>query len=307
MSLPIAQPLMVPRLNFGMDLDITAAPSAAPPTPWFNFGMNLCIPAAIPPSSPALPTSKPFNLGFALPLPTQPAPKLFNLGFNLLVQSMGMPALTPPPPTTKPFNLGFNVPMAVTLLPISSGLVPALTPPPPTTKPFNLGFNFPMAVTLLPTSSRLVPAQEDTRHVGYDINNGYNLDVSLPPPLGSGNQSSFAYHDFRHMLPHDAAPGPSMSFVLSHTGRHLDRPTLKSLLGDAKCAAIDVLNRLGGKEFDHLAQMMVGGALGPGDDVQDPKPDEVLESNRVHERVLSAVESLLDEVDQAEAQSGEEM
>ena len=79
---------------------------------------------------------------------------------------------------------------------------------------------------------------------------------------------------------------------------------------------------------------MVGGALGPGDDVQDPKPDEVLETNRVilmaflesrdqltrvfkdlislhhlaqvHEWVLPSLESLLIEVDRAEAQSGKD-
>ena len=80
--------------------------------------------------------------------------------------------------------------------------------------------------------------------------------------------------------------------------------------------------------------MMVGGALSPGDDIRDPKPDEVLESNKMmlmafcesrdrlsrifkdlislhhlaqlHERVLPSVESLLHEVDIAEAASSEE-
>jgi hypothetical protein len=80
---------------------------------------------------------------------------------------------------------------------------------------------------------------------------------------------------------------------------------------------------------------MVGGILGPGDDVWDPKPNEVLETNRVifmaflesrdqltrvfkdlislhhlaqvHEQVLPSLESLLIEVDQGEAQSGNEI
>ncbi|KAG2359797.1 hypothetical protein BDR07DRAFT_1487790 [Suillus spraguei] len=90
----------------------------------------------------------------------------------------------------------------------------------------------------------------------------------------------------------DAAPGPSIPRPLPHTGRH----------------------HLGSEEFDHLAQMMVGSALVPGDDVKDPKPDEVLENlinlhhlARVHEWVLPAVESSLDEVDKAEAESGQDM
>ncbi|KAG2126632.1 uncharacterized protein EDB93DRAFT_1108877 [Suillus bovinus] len=303
MSLPIAQPPMAPRFNFGMDLDIGAAPSAAPPTPWFNFGMNLSIPAAIPPSSPALPTPKPFNLGFALPLSAQPAPKPFNLGFNLLVQSMGTPALAPSPPTTKPFNLGFNVPMAVTPPTTRTGAGPGR---------YKASFRFECEPPspIGEWQSELIRVPQPSPYVAL-------LCVGSLPAIP------------------DAAPGPSISLVLPHTSGHLDWPTLKSLVGDAERAAIDVLNRLCGEEFDHLAQMMVGSALGPGDDVWDPKPDEVLESNRmmlmafcesrdvltrifkdlislhhlaqVHERVLPVVESLLDEVDQAEAQPGEEM
>jgi hypothetical protein len=32
---------------------------------------------------------------------------------------------------------------------------------------------------------------------------------------------------------------------------------------------------------DHLAQMMVGGALGPSNDIQDPKPNEIIQSNKM--------------------------
>ncbi|KAG2059875.1 hypothetical protein BDR06DRAFT_1002950 [Suillus hirtellus] len=133
----------------------------------------------------------------------------------------------------------------------------------------------------------------------------------------------------------DATPGPSMPSTLPLISEHLDRPTIGSLVSDAKHIAIDILRHLGGEEFDHLAQMMVSGALGPGDDVWDPNPDEVLESNRVmlmalfetrdqltrifkdlislhhlakvHEQVLPAVESLLHEVNWAEAESTKEL
>lgn len=142
-----------------------------------------------------------------------------------------------------------------------------------------------------------------------------------------------------------------MPRALPLTSEHVEWPTVGSLVGDAKCAAIDILRHLGGEEckyfietarcmlichlVDHLAQMMVGGTLGPGDDVRDPNPDEVLQSNKVmllaffetrdrltrifkdlislhhlakvHKQVLPAVESLLHEVDRAEAESREEM
>jgi hypothetical protein len=77
--------------------------------------------------------------------------------------------------------------------------------------------------------------------------------------------------------------------------------------------------------------MMVGGALGPGDDIREPLPDEILESNRVlmmafcenrdrltrifkdlislhhlaavHERIVPSVSVLLYEMENAEAQT----
>ncbi|KAG2364699.1 hypothetical protein BDR07DRAFT_1482167 [Suillus spraguei] len=252
MSLPMAQPLLVPRFNFGMDLDMPATPFAAPPTLKFNFGMNLCIPGAIPPSSLALHTLQPFNLEFSLPLPAQqPAPKPFNMGFNLPVQSTGMPL-------------------------------------PTTSQPFNLGFNLPMAVTTPATSFGLVLAQADTsRHVGYDINNrSFQFGCKPPSPIVEWQPELIrALHPLLSVASPpaiaDAAPGPSIPRPLPHTFGHVERPKLKSLVGDTERSAIDIVKRLGSEEFDHVAQMMVSGALGPGDDVRDPKPDEVLESNQM--------------------------
>ncbi|KAG1726667.1 hypothetical protein EDB19DRAFT_1914529 [Suillus lakei] len=297
-----------------MDIDIPAAPSAPPPK-LYNLGMNLNIPGTTPPSSPAVHTQQPFNLGFPLPA-QQLAPMPFNLGFNCLGQTMG-------------------------------------TPPPTTSNPYNLGFGLPMAVTPLATHSGQVPAQE-TMNVGYGLNNmSFQFECECPSPIGEwqpelirvpqpsppvASSLSIASSLSAASSPPamaDAVPGlSSVPCPLPHTSGHLERPTLKSLVGDAKRPTIDIVNRLGGQEFDHLAQMMVGGALGPGDDVQDPKPDEVLETNRVilmaflesrdqltrvfkdlislhhlaqvHEWVLPSLESLLIEVDWAGAQSGED-
>ncbi|KAG2053510.1 hypothetical protein BDR06DRAFT_972295 [Suillus hirtellus] len=239
----------------------------------------------------------------------QPAPKPFNLGFNLLVPSKATPLLTT---SSQPFNFGFNLPHATLLITRSEQVLAQEdtlrdTLPQPTQQPAPKPFN-----------------------LDYDINNrsfqfGWccNLPllfspVAFPPPAIA-----------------DAAPGPSMPSALPLTGEHLDQPTIGSLVGDAKHAAIDILRCLGGEEFDHLAQIMVSGALGLEDDVQDPNPNEVLENNRVmlmaffeirdqltrifkdlislchltkvHEQILPAVESLLHEVDWIEAESTKEL
>ncbi|KAG2356847.1 hypothetical protein BDR07DRAFT_1380514 [Suillus spraguei] len=275
------------------------------------------VSGAIPPSSLALHTPQPFNLGFTLPFPAQqPAPKPFNMGFNLPVQSTGTPLPTMPLPTT---------------------------PLPTTSQPFNLNFNLPMAVTTPAICFGLVQAQADTlRHVGYDINNrSFQFGCKPPSPIAEWQPELIqALHPSPPVASSpaaiaDAAPGPSIPRPLPHTGGHVEWLKLKSLVGDAEHSAIDIVKHLGGEEFDHLAQMMVGSTLGLGDDVRDPKPDEVLESNQmmlmafcesrdwltrifkdlinlhhlaqVHEQVLPAVESLLDEVDKAEAESGQDM
>ncbi|KAG2119463.1 uncharacterized protein F5147DRAFT_766952 [Suillus discolor] len=55
--------------------------------------------------------------------------------------------------------------------------------------------------------------------------------------------------------------------------------TIGCLIGDAEKAAIDIVKQLNGDEFDRLAQTMLGSLIRPGDDVRDPMPEEVLDSN----------------------------
>ncbi|KAG1801915.1 hypothetical protein EV424DRAFT_1351817 [Suillus variegatus] len=293
MSLPATQPSLTLRSNFGMDLDMPMAPSATPPTQRFNLGMNLSIPGAVPPSSPVLHTQQPFNLGFTLPQPTQqPAPKLFNLGFNLLVPSKATPLLTT---SSQPFNFGFNLPFA-TPPATSSVPVPAQEDTLTTSsQPFNYDFNLPHA-TSPATRSKLVPGQAETsRHFGCEppspigewqpelirVPQSTPPVASSPPAITDASPGPSMPRAFSLPTIEDATPGPSMPCALPHTGKHVEWPTVGSLVGDAKCVAIDILRCLGGEKFDHLAQMMVGGALGLGDDVWDPNPDEVLQSNKV--------------------------
>ncbi|KAG1800548.1 hypothetical protein EV424DRAFT_1545688 [Suillus variegatus] len=358
-----------PRFNLGMNLSIPGAVLPASPALHtqqpFNLGFTLPQPAQQP-------APKPFNLGFNLPVPSNATPppttpsQPFNFGFNLpfatplATSSVPVPAQedtlrnTLPQPTqqpaSKPFNLGFNLSVQ------SKG-----TPLPTTSsQPFNFGLNLPRATPLATHSEPVLDQAETSRHVGYDINNRsfqFGCEppspiwewqpelIRVPQPTSPVASSPPAITDVapgpsmpRASLPptiEDATPGPSMPRALPLTSEHVEWPTVGSLVGDAKCAAIDILRHLGGEEFDHLAQMMVGGTLGPGDDVRDPNPDEVLQSNKVmllaffetrdrltrifkdlislhhlakvHKQVLPAVESLLHEVDRAEAESREEM
>ncbi|KAG1719339.1 hypothetical protein EDD22DRAFT_855005, partial [Suillus occidentalis] len=195
----------------------------------------------------------------------EPAPTPFNFGFNLPVQGTTEPA-------PKPFNLGFNFPV--------QGTMPLATAAPAASQPFNLGFNLPLAVP------RATPPAT-SRHVGYDFQNESFKFGCEPPALirewqpelirapPSPHEPSPPIPSPQSLLPvalpaaiTNAAPGPSTS-------------SLPDTIGGAERAAIDIVHRLGGEEFDHLAQMMVGGALGPGDDIRDPKPDEVIQSNKM--------------------------
>ncbi|KAG1859427.1 hypothetical protein C8R48DRAFT_774765 [Suillus tomentosus] len=55
--------------------------------------------------------------------------------------------------------------------------------------------------------------------------------------------------------------------------------TIGHLIGDAEKAAIDIVKWLNEDEFDQLAQTMLGSLIRPGNDVRDPTPEDVLDSN----------------------------
>ncbi|KAG1817345.1 hypothetical protein EV424DRAFT_1348028 [Suillus variegatus] len=282
MAVPVAQPLPTPRFNFGMNVDLpTMPPPAAPPMPKFNLGMDLDLPAAAPSAAPPAPK---FNFRHAfghscrLGASITGAPKPFNLGFNVPVQGKTEPA-------PKPFNLGYNLPV--------QGATPIATAAPTASQPFNLGFNVPLAV------AHPAPPATTSRCVGYDLDNRFSidhplqhlsLDVSLSLKLRGGNPSSsqapqspqepslhapspqstpqvpspqFSPPPALPAAIANASPGPSMPRALADTAGCLEQPTLKSLVGDAERAAIDIVHRLGGEEFDHLATMMVGGCFEP--------------------------------------------
>ncbi|KAG1890018.1 hypothetical protein F4604DRAFT_1673518 [Suillus subluteus] len=336
---PPVPELPAPRFNFGMHIPTPPAPSAAPSPPAFNFGMNLDIPAVPLPTAGASPAKQqPFNLGWNLPIPIrQPTPAApstliqqpFNLGFNLLIRATkpdtaaSIPSLTnqPTPATTSqvPFNLGFNLPMQATLA------IPATS----------------LATSPSPQLDRAPPATSTPQHVGYDSNNQLQpADISaatppihmpeVPAPMVVQPTAISAATPPVHMPAEPVTPPVEYkALILPKVEMALQPPTLASLVTDAKEAAMDIIRHLGGEEFDELAQMMVGSTLGPDDDIRDPTPEEILESNRVmllafcenrdrltrifkdlislhhvahvHEHIVLAVDSLLQEVESAEA------
>ncbi|KAG1731226.1 uncharacterized protein EDB91DRAFT_1252288 [Suillus paluster] len=272
---PPPPPLPPPRFNFGMDIPMSAVESASPTMQQpLNVGFQLPIQVKTPlPSS----THQPFNLGFQLPppstlaqaaLPAGPVQQLFNLGFQLTASPTPPQAELPAGPVQQPFNLGFQLPIPINQPPAAANAAPA----------FNLGFDLPVPVTQTPEeeSAAMVPAVQTTvRHVGYATNNRlFQFNCEPLSPIGDWNLVLIQAPSPIH------SDGPSATMQPAPVALHV-RPKLASLVGDAKQAAIDTVRCLQGEEFDQVAAMMVGGSLGVSESIQDPKPDEVLDSNRI--------------------------
>ncbi|KAG1888827.1 hypothetical protein F4604DRAFT_1674437 [Suillus subluteus] len=311
---PPALELLAPTFNFGMEIPPPAPPSGASSPTTFNFGMHL----------------DPFNLGFSLPTtatqnqtetPASSVQQPFNLGFDLLHLPRQSTSETTP---QRPFNLGFNLPIPAT------AATPAISPTTPVSTHANTA----------------PPATSKPQHVGYDINNqSFQFGCEPPSPVGQWTPALIQAvapiaADISTPTPPVHMPAEPVTTPVEYKVMALPKierapqpPTVASLVTDANEAAMDIVRCLGGEEyepaFDELAQKMVGGALGPGDDVWDPTSEEVLESNRVmllafcenrdrltrifkdlislyhvahvHECIVPSVYSLLEEVECAEA------
>ncbi|KAG2082548.1 uncharacterized protein F5147DRAFT_783254 [Suillus discolor] len=303
------------KFNFGMNIPIPPAPSPVDSRPRYNFGMNFNIPHMTPPTAPSPPTKQAFNLGFDLLVQTpehntmQPltGAQPFNLGFNLSPTSNDRPTTSQGNPVKKQFHLG---------------------PPATSSTPFNFGFNLGMPTgDMPPAGSVTLPVRDPSVPAGTSQHCS-SLDVSLLSLLETGNLCSYRRPKPTTIQPDEVS---STAPLLPNIEGVLQLPTVASLVGDAERAVIDIVRCLGGEEYDKLVQMMVGAALGPGDDVRDPKPDEILDSNRVmllaffesrdrltrifkdliglhhiaavHKWVVPVVYSLLQEVEHAEAKA----
>ncbi|KAG2111437.1 hypothetical protein DEU56DRAFT_920047 [Suillus clintonianus] len=271
--------------NLGFDLPPCSTPAQAEPPAGqvlqpFNLGFNLpprSIPAQEEP--PAGQVLQPFNLGFDLPpcsTPAQAEPPAgqvlqpFNLGFGLLPRSTPAQAEPPAGPVLQPFNLGFQ-------------LTPPSTPPQaelpasPILQPFNLGFNLNIPIK---QPQEVVPAvQTGDRHVAYTAaNRPFQFNCGPLPPIGDWEPVPIRAPS---LMPADGPSGAMPPAPVAPPARRPQQPTLASLIGNAEQAAIDIVKRLHGDEFDYVAMMMVGGRIRATENVRDPMPDEVLDSNQL--------------------------
>ncbi|KAG1861000.1 hypothetical protein C8R48DRAFT_774259 [Suillus tomentosus] len=281
-----------PAFNFGFDTNLNVSlsprPAAAqadtatvPPGPpsRFNFGFEPreCTPPILQPA---------FNFGFdagieASPTPPPVARPILDFGWNTPVATND-----PVTPVTTPFNFGMD--LDVTPQRSATPTVIPTPPPPPTPKPaFDFGWN------LSPT-----PAPGPPLHVGYDLSNTpFPFNCQAPPakvgdwqplPVRVAGPAATPPAPTRMDVAYTPKGLPNVEFAFpkkctpSNSAESSEpRPSLLSMVGDAEKAAINIVERLGGDEFDKLAQLMLGSIVNPGDDVRPPKPDEVLDSNRV--------------------------
>ncbi|KAG1839867.1 hypothetical protein C8R48DRAFT_679735 [Suillus tomentosus] len=307
---PTAPPVPQPVFNFGFNpgTDLSPTPPPAAPTahalagppaqPYkLNFGFE--------DRQPTPPVPQPvFDFGFstikeASPTPQPATPAVLDFGWRASVAGDD-PVVTP---VAKPFNFG----MDLDVNPQRSVTPPAILienmSSPPTTMPaFDFGW------TLSPTSTPAHPV-----HVGYDISNKrmtpfeaflpFPFNCQVPPakvgdwqpmpvkaaaPVKAADPATalpvpaevaVAYTPMA--LPNVGFPFPKRSSPSSSSDTPQPRPSLQRVITEAEKTAKNIVERLQGDEFDKLAQLMLGSIVNPGDDVRHPKPDEVLDSNRV--------------------------
>ncbi|KAG1908951.1 uncharacterized protein F5891DRAFT_974226 [Suillus fuscotomentosus] len=239
--------------------------------PGLTLGLNLgnCTPPILQPA---------FNFGFdagieASPTPPPVARPILDFGWNTPVATND-----PVTPVTTPFNFGMD--LDVTPQWSATPTVIPTPPPPPTPKPaFDFGWN------LSPT-----PAPGPPLHVGYDLSNTpFPFNCQAPPakvgdwqplPVRAAGPAATPPAPTRMDVAYTPKGLPNVEFAFpkkctpSNSAESSEpRPSLLSMVGDAEKAA--------NQHIDKLAQLMLGSIVNPGDDVRPPKPDEVLDSNRV--------------------------
>ncbi|KAG1864535.1 hypothetical protein C8R48DRAFT_672602 [Suillus tomentosus] len=346
----------VPRtFNFGFPvqkqvmadtLELEAAHHTAPAVP--------ARPAAVDsepaPSSPA-PTT--FNFGWTRSIATEKSPvqasQPFDFGMN--VESEIPPSLPLPQDVQRNRRSCSNTPdngVPASVIPLKR----AISPPLPSTHPqapaakhtakFNFGWKEPPSTTAAVAT-----------HVGFDHNNKpFQFGCKVPlAKVGEWTPAPITAAMPQAALVPMVRPAPNIAAVpeavsapepdpytpkalpnwegafpaakqrkLDSASQVIRRGTIGGLIGDAEKAAIDIVKRLNGDEFDQLAQTMLGSLIRPGDDVQDPTPEDVLDSNRAvlsafylitlhhasehHIRQLLFMDSLANEVETAERTAG---
>ncbi|KAG1828931.1 hypothetical protein EV424DRAFT_1344471 [Suillus variegatus] len=338
------------KFNFGW----TPSHSTEKPAGPAGQPLNTPGPAAVnlerTPSSPA-PTT--FNFGWTWSIATEKPPVQASQPFNfrMSVESEILPSLHLPQDVRRTRCSGSNTPdngVPASVIPLKR----PMSPPPPSTPPqapaaehptkFNFGWKQPPSTTAAVAT-----------HVGFDHNNkSFQFGCKVPPakvgewtpaPITAAMPQA-APVLMAILVPNIAtvpepAPAPesdpytpkalpnwegafptAKQQKLDPTSQVTRQDTIGCLIGNAEKAAIDIVKWLNGDEFDRLAQTMLGSLIRPGNDVRDPMPEDVLDSNRAvlsafylitlhhasehHIRQLSFMDSLANEVETAERTAG---
>ncbi|KAG1787301.1 uncharacterized protein HD556DRAFT_1312892 [Suillus plorans] len=322
-------------------------PTSPSPTPTkFNFGWT----PSHSTEKPAGPAGQPLNTPGPAAVdsertPSSPAPTTFNFGWTRSI------ATEKPPDVRRTRRSGSNTPdngVPVLVIPLKRPMSPPLplTPPqaPAAEHPakFNFGWKQPPSTTAAVAT-----------HVGFDHNNKpFQFGCKVPPAkVGEWTPAPITAAVPQAAPVPMAIPAPNIAAVpeaapapesdpytpkalpnweggfpaakrrkLNPASQVTRQDTIGRLIGDAEKAAIDIVKRLNGDEFDRLAQTMLGSLIRPGDDVRDPMPADVLNSNRAvlsafylitlhhasehHIRQLSFMDCLANEVETAERTAG---
>ncbi|KAG1900025.1 uncharacterized protein F5891DRAFT_1189108 [Suillus fuscotomentosus] len=291
------------KFNFGWTQSHTTEQPAVPARP-------AAVDSEPAPSSPAPIT---FNFGWTRSIATEKPPvqasQPFNFGMN--VESEIPPSLPLPQDVWHNRCSFSNTPdngVPVSVIPLKRAISPPLPSTPPQapvakhTAKFNFGWKEPPSTTAAVAT-----------HVGFDHNNkSFQFGCKVPlakvgewtlaPITAAVPQAALV--PMVRLAPNIAAvpeaasapePDPYMPKALLNwegafpaakqrkldsTSQVIRQGTIRGLIGDAEKAAIDIVKWLNGDEFDRLAQTMLGSLIRPGDDVRDPTPEDVLDSNR---------------------------
>ncbi|KAG1798338.1 hypothetical protein EV424DRAFT_1546321 [Suillus variegatus] len=264
----LAGPPVLPyRLNFGFEY---WQPTPPVPQPVFDFGFSTVMEVSLTPQ-PATPSGLDFGWGASVagddPVVT-PIAKPFNFGMDLDVNQQR--SVTPPttptakmpsPPKTEPaFDFGWN-----------------LSPTPPPAHPVHVGYD--ICNQSFPFNCQVPPAKVGDWQP-MPVKAAVPVKVSDPaaaPPIPA--QLEVPYTPMA--LPNVGFPFPRRSPPSSSSDGPEPQSSLQHVITDAEKTARNIVERLQGDEFDKLAQLMLGSIVNPGDDVRHPKPNEVLNSNRV--------------------------
>ncbi|KAG2085896.1 uncharacterized protein F5147DRAFT_781855 [Suillus discolor] len=221
------------------------------------------------------------------PTPSSPAPTTFNFGWTRSIATE-----KPPVQASQPFNFGMNV---------ESEILPSLPSPqdvrhtrrscsntPDNGVPASvIPLKRPMSPPL-PSTPPQAPAAEHTAKFNFGWKQPPSTTAAVATHVGLNTILAFQFTAVpQAALVPMAIPAPNIAAVPEAAPAPESDPyTPKALpnwegrlIGDAEKAAIDIVKWLNGDEFDRLAQTMLGSLIRPGDDVQDPMPEDVLDSN----------------------------